>query len=246
MRALYFLFLLPLLIACDHQYQFDKLQPDTPVVVNPLDRILGDKYISPDSIRPHNFDDLVGMHERALGDSSLLYHVEKADSTHYILRQTRLYWDARMFSLLVGVRDSVICDYHVLTDQAVADFVPTPGGWLLLCNGSDTGHWRTPYRGMKIVQLDNRYREVWNYIPQGKFLLLGNRIQQRDGKPLFYINVITGCSICYMTAEIELDASGVCTAVRVAGRTDGGWIPPQEELEGLFLGGRQWGALTGH
>ncbi len=78
----------------------------------PLDSILGDKILDPitGEIRPNNFKDLIGLPEQDIAMETRLYESSKVNDSLYVVTQIKTYTEARAFSLLLKVKDSMVAD----------------------------------------------------------------------------------------------------------------------------------------
>lgn len=206
--------------------------------VHPLDLILGDKVIDPDSgeTRPNNFEDLIGFREQDIASGSVLYDALKINDSLYILDQTKTYTEARAFSLVLKVRDSLVTDYFVLHDQRVVTWHITKEKMTFLCDDSRNHnlHWKST-NNLLLVHLDASFNELWCYTPKPSVHPIRARGLRMDQDLEVQAEVVTGCSICFSIVELKIDPSGSCSQVHEVRLHNSSHPVEQEMLNSIFL-----------
>lgn len=220
------------------QLELEQELPD-----HPLDMIVGDKVLDPitGDIRPNNFKDLIGLPERDVAMATKLYESSKLNDSLYVLTQAKSYTEARAFSLLLKVRDSLVTDYFVLNDHRLSytSIHIDENGLLLLCDDSwnNNLHWKRQ-DNILVISLDAHFGERWRYAPKpGTYAIMAHSLR-KDRDIVVQAKVITGCTICYNVVELILEENGSCTQVKEVGFHNSSRSVAQEVLNEVFLGSR--------
>lgn len=221
-----------LLILCLEILLFQYLQAQTN-----LDSILGDKILDLNTheIRNNNFELLKQLKVENLEEASTLYKVEALSNNYFLLKQTKIYSEARNFSLILKTDDDSVTEYYVLNDFFVRDVIQHKNQFILLCDdfGNYNIFWKTSFTA-KIIKLDKNFNEIWKYeVSDEDYPLEAESSRKTEKGSLHTINVITGCHICYSIAELELSDKGKFKSVKEIGVNNSEHLS-LEFLQGIF------------
>jgi hypothetical protein len=181
-----------------------------------------------------NFESLIGIKKDQLQFETELYNINKVDSNHFILNQKKSYSDARNFNILIKTDDIKITDYIVFNDFSITDIKRDSTHWILLLSDiNQTNKYWESEQQIQFLKLDNAFKELWKFITNINTPLNGRSIKINESNYAFTIEVITGCQICFVIAEVVLTKSGEFMSVRSIGRQNSSEIP-ETELQRLF------------
>lgn len=207
-------------------------------VDNALDTILGDKVISNDGKikRSNNFKSLLKIPALNLQKPSKIYDIKPIGKDLYLIHQKKNYSKARLFDLVVLVKDEKIINYFLLNDYKIVDTKLINNElYILSSNFQNTNeNWKSDNE-IKIIKLDSDLKVIWKYSAKNSSHMLdGNELRIDNGKTKALINVITGCHICYSIVELEIDQNGNCINVVEKNKHNSSVDIKQKELETMF------------
>lgn len=207
-------------------------------VDNALDTILGDKVISNDGKikRSDNFKSLLNIPAINLQKPSKIYDIKPIGKDLYLIHQKKNYSKARLFDLVVFVKDEKIKNYFLLNDYKIVNAELFNNELFILSSNfqNTNGHWKSDNE-IKIIKLDSDLKVIWQYSAKNNLYTLdGNELRLENGKTKALINVITGCHICYSIVELEIDQDGNCINVVEKNKLNSSVDIKQSELEVMF------------
>lgn len=195
----------------------DKASPDQPAataayVTNPLDSILGEKILSeqPLTIRPDNFDELIGMPASLLSDSCALYDVRRLDSTTWTMQHRKDYLTSRKFALLLKTNGKKIVSWKALNDYRIGDFVTAPGGFVLISAVHELQRYPATRKGhyIRIFNMDPELNDRWSYIPKPLYGIRADHLRKKGNHYTVAFDVIESSTEVYHVVHVELDENG--------------------------------------
>lgn len=199
----------------DHHITSDEVH-----IFNPIDTILGDKVLSAEKeqFRYDNFSSLLFLEEKHLNLPSELYVIEKLDSNTYSLKQKTSYSEARNFSMLISKHLGKIKQYHIFNDFLIGDIQKDKDYWIVLLSDYDQHNtfWRSNQQ-IQVVKMDSDFKELWRYSINDETPLLGGKIRISSDNYYAIIEVITGCHMCYVEAELTLTKQGELLSIEQIG-----------------------------
>lgn len=191
---------------------------------NPLDSILGEKILSsnPDKKREANFSKLYSISEDNLKQSSKLYDAFQLGAEYYVINQKKMYSEARLFSLLVQVKNNKIINYKAINDFKIVDQINDSNGLTILLDNfeNQNNYWKTNNE-IQIIQFDKELNQKWSYSPNSnEFPLEALKIKTQANNVELTVNLITGCSICTNIYKLIIDNKGKCLSVKELYKTN--------------------------
>lgn len=181
---------------------------------NPLDSIRGEKIINQKTgeVRPSNFDNFYSITELDLNSPSLLYTAEDFGSDFKILRQRKIYLEARNFNVILKIKNGLASKFKVINDSYIIDKTEDSTGLNVLLGDEDNQnkHWKSKNQ-IQLVRLDKDLSQVWQYTAKSKgYPLRALGLKKENKHFVATIEVITGCSMCTKTFELTIDEKGNC------------------------------------
>lgn len=229
-----------ILISCGSPKKEERTNLPKGKEINPLDNVLGDKFISEkDTIRVNNFKDFIGISIDNIKKGSKHYKIVKMEENFYLLQQQKVYSEARNFNALLKIVDGEILKYYIFNDFKIVDFQFFENGIVLLCDNFENHnkYWVTENR-IVVTKLDTNFTKVWEYsAPNEKtnFPLQANSFQKNQNEVTCLIKVITGCHICYKLVELKIDnANGKYISSIEINEENSRDYMPQEVIDGIF------------
>jgi hypothetical protein len=209
----------------------NEITSETIHIFNPLDTILGDKVLNAEKeqFRYDNFSSLLFLEEKHLNLPSELYVIENLDSNTYRLKQKTSYSEARNFSMLISTHLGKIKQYHIFNDFLIGDIQKDKDYWLVLLSDYDQHNtfWRSNQQ-IHIVKMDFNFNEIWRYSINEETPFLGGKIRISNDKYYAIIEVITGCHMCYVEAELTLTKQGELLSIEQIGKVNSAWMDDEE------------------
>lgn len=203
---------------------------------NPLDQILGDKWISNDSIRKNNFENLIGLPKSVLLAKSKLYSVTKVNDEVFLMRQNKSYSEARNFDLLLQIRNDSVCTFKAIEDFSIIDIKKDNSDWILLLSDWDntSADWESKQQ-IEIKKIDKNFEDVWTKLYKGNtYHLNAERIDEITDHYNFTLKFIAVCHECFIRVNLRLTKEGKFVLVENLGQVNTTHQINQEELEAFF------------
>lgn len=187
--------------------------------INSLDKIIGDKIIGEDSIRPNNFQTLIGLSKSDLLMGSKNYIVRKIDDDLFLIGQNKKYSYARHFNLLVETHNDTVKDYIVFNDFSIIDVKKDSSNLIILLSDWENSnkYWKSQQQ-IQIKQFDSGFRENWsiNYT-NNTYPLHAEGFDIQDSVYVFDVQIMTICHACYSQVKLYLSKTGDFITVNQVG-----------------------------
>ncbi len=222
-----FILLNTLLLACSAKDQI--------TFQNPLDQIVGDKWINADSIRKNNYSDLIGIPKSFLFSESKLYKFQKLNETVFLMKQLKNYSDARHFNALIVIQNDTIKRYKIVEDFSVIDVKNDGSNWILLLSdwNNTSKHWPGKHQ-IVLKKLDSNLKEIWTKEYYSKIYPLdASSIEFSGSDYIFSLKVITNCHVCYSLVNLKLSQDGAFISIDEIEKINSEGIN-KDKLEHLF------------
>lgn len=228
-------FIYVLFSSCENETKSMSKNQNIVKKISQLDTILGDKVLNveADEIRGNNFESLIGIEKSQLLLESELYNIEKFDENHFIIRQKKEYLRARKFDLLLKTNDNEVIDFIAFNDFSISDLKRDSTSWIVLTSDfyQTNIYWKSKQQ-IRISKLDSDLNEVWSYSRKSNnYLLRGSKVSINQDNYAFEIEVITGCHICFVVAELVLSKDGKFQSVKALRRENSLGVEKEELLE---------------
>ena len=184
---------------------------------NKLDSVFSDKilYEKTEVIRKNNFEKLLNINVSDLLTVSKLYNTSRIDENYFLLEQNKYYEKARLFNAILKIDSNKVIDYYIINDFEIKDVIVQDENILLISDDFENHntYWENS-KELKIIQLNEKLKENWNYRISYTNPLEAVSIKVYDTHNSYIINVITGCHMCYNTVELILNKNGKLVSVK--------------------------------
>lgn len=191
---------------------------DTQIELSKLDTILGDKILdqATDNIRLNNFKSFKNLTEGDLLVESKLYEVTAIETDLYLLKQKKIYTEARRFSAILKVEDGIVENYYVSNDFTIKDVERTDNSLFIISDDTNNhnSYWRYK-KQVKMMKLDNGFNAEWEYkISSDDYGIEGCTVDVSNSDSHWDINVMPGSTMLEDIYRLELDELGVFKSVK--------------------------------
>jgi hypothetical protein len=214
---LFFAFLGLAIHSCCRPEKKDQSKTEKAISPNPLDTILGEKWLTDESIRPANFEQIIHIPAEFLRKESEVYEIKKLNSEFYLLNQKKNVGAARPYSLLLKTDGKQITAFKTVNDYNIKKaFIRNK---MIYALGDDFKQGRTAWKpkcNILVSGFDLDLKEKWSYTN----VYYENPFEAEDlefinNSLVAKIHVIEGCHICYSTVGLTFSNEGKIMACKL-------------------------------
>ncbi len=182
--------------------------------LNPLDTIVGDKFMKENSIiRGNNFIYFHHISRENLARESELYNIIKINNETFLLQQKKIYSAARNFNAVLKIRANKVAYYHIFNDYKIIDYHILGDSLIILSDNFEmqeiqNSHWKTKNQ-INIEKFDAQLNKVWTYeMPTKTAPIRANALKDKQNNDIItcLIDVILGSTMSYETNELKLSS----------------------------------------
>ena len=117
---------------------------------------------------------------------------------------------------LLKTDETKVVDYIAFNDFTISDIKRDSTDWIVLLSdfNQNNAYWKSKQQ-IQVIKLDMNLNQIWKYVSDSdQYPLNGLDIKVGENKYLFKAEIITGCHICLVVAQVELSKDGTFKSVQ--------------------------------
>ncbi len=196
-----------------HTTKKQQITTSSSKIINPIDYIIGDKWLDNNTLRPNNFDSILAISADHLNLPSELYTIKALSNHYYLLTRKKFFPNNRRYSLIVQVQNQRIVDVIAFGDYDIRNIATHENKHYILQGDYSelSNHWGYEYV-LKISCFNQEFESLWSIQTPNKtgqyFIPNGITIENDSLKVDYGLQAGGGSTMCVMNYQTTLDLNG--------------------------------------